>query len=125
MRVDEAVALAQSEIATVFARSAPPPDIILNEDTGKLGEILGPCPKCGRNVIRGKNAYGCIGYTEGCDFRIGLSICHRDVSKHEVMRLLATRSTATIRGFLSKRTGKRFDGKLVLNEKNEVVFSFR
>ena len=124
MSVDEAVSLAKGEIDAVFARSAPPPDVILNEDTGKLGEILGVCPKCGRNVIRGKNAYGCIGYTDGCDFRIGISICHREISKHEIMRLLATGSTATIRGFLSKKTGKRFDGRLVLNEQHEAVFSF-
>ena len=125
MSVDDAVGLAKVEIASVFARSAPPPEVVLNEDTGTLGEILGVCPRCGKNVIRGKSAYGCIGYTDGCDFRIGLSICHREISKHEIMRLLATGTTATIRGFLSKRTGKRFDGKLVLNDKCEVVFSFK
>ena len=85
---------------------------------------MGPCPKCGRNVIRGNNAYGCIGYKEGCDFRMGLSICHREISKHEVMRLLHTRTTLKIRGFLSKKTGKRFDGRLVLNGDGEVVFAF-
>ena len=124
MSVDDSVALAKAEIAEVFSRSAPPPNVILNEDTGTLGEIMGPCPKCGRNVIRGNNAYGCIGYKEGCDFRMGLSICHREISKHEVMRLLHTRTTFKIRGFLSKKTGKRFDGRLVLNESGEVVFAF-
>jgi hypothetical protein len=55
---------------------------------------------------------------------MGLSICHREISKHEVMRLLHTRTTLKIRGFLSKKTGKRFDGRLVLSESGEVVFAF-
>ncbi len=28
------------------------------------------CPKCGRRMLKGKTAFGCSGYKEGCDFRI-------------------------------------------------------
>ena len=88
----------------------------------RLGEILGVCPKCGRNVIRGKSAYGCIGYTEGCDFRIGLAICKKTIPIMEIRRLLATGSTVKLSGFISK-TGKTFRGKLVIKD-GAVVFSF-
>lgn len=33
-------------------------------------ESLGKCPRCGKPVIEGKNAYGCSGYKEGCTFTI-------------------------------------------------------
>lgn len=31
---------------------------------------VGSCPRCGRPIIRGRTAYGCSGYREGCDFRL-------------------------------------------------------
>ncbi|MCF0151089.1 MAG: hypothetical protein HUJ80_06750, partial [Firmicutes bacterium] len=33
-------------------------------------ESLGKCPRCGKPVIEGKNAYGCSGYKDGCTFTI-------------------------------------------------------
>ncbi len=29
----------------------------------------GLCPRCGKTIIKGKTAYGCSGWKEGCDFR--------------------------------------------------------
>ncbi len=122
MTIDESVDLAKSEISEVFTvgekNSAP----VQNVDTGKLGQIAGTCPICGKNVIRGKYNYGCIGYTEGCEFRIGVNICKRDIPIAEISRLLATGQTATLDGFISKKF-KRFKAKLVLN-KDKVEFKF-
>ena len=122
MTIDESVELAKREISEVFTlgekNSAPVRDV----DTGKLGQIAGACPICGKNVIRGKFNYGCIGYTDGCDFRIGVNICKRDIPINEISRLLATGETATMDGFISKKF-KRFKAKLVLNN-NKVEFKF-
>ena len=122
MTVNESVELAKDEISEVFTvgerNSAP----VQNVDTGKLGQIAGTCPLCGKNVIRGKYNYGCIGYTDGCEFRIGVNICKRDIPIVEISRLLATGQTATLDGFISKKF-KRFKAKLVLN-KDKVEFKF-
>ena len=122
MTVNESVELAKDEISEVFTvgerNSAP----VQNVDTGKLGQIAGICPLCGKNVIRGKYNYGCIGYTDGCEFRIGVNICKRDIPIVEISRLLATGQTATLDGFISKKF-KRFKAKLVLN-KDKVEFKF-
>ena len=91
-------------------------------DTGKLGQIVGVCPLCGRNVVRGKFNYGCMGYSDGCDFKMGVNICRRDIPISEAARLLATGSTALMTDFVSKN-GKRFKAKLVLKDR-EVTFSF-
>ena len=121
MTVDESVALAEREIATIFAdRQNNPP--MPKVDTGKLGQIVGTCPLCGKNVIRGKYNYGCMGYADGCTFKMGVRICRRDVPISEVARLLATGKTATLTDFVSKN-GKRFKAKLVFKD-GEVVFSF-
>ncbi|HBJ18312.1 MAG TPA: DNA topoisomerase III [Clostridiales bacterium] len=122
MSVDDSVKIAEDEIAEIFKSGAAQEASLGDLDTGKLGEIVGTCPLCGKSVIRGNNAYGCMGYKEGCTFRVGTSICHRPIPKSEVSRLLATGSTAWLRGFVSKN-GKSFEGKLVLKD-GEVKFSF-
>ena len=121
MTIDESVKLAEQEIALVFANkehNPPMPKV----DTGKLGQIVGECPLCSRNVIRGKFNYGCMGYSDGCNFKVGVNICKRDIPISEVARLLATGETALLTDFISKN-GKRFKAKLVYKD-GEVVFKF-
>ena len=119
--IDESVKMAENEIAEIFKSggSAPMPSLV---NTGTLGEIAGKCPLCGKNVIRGNKSYGCIGYKEGCEFRLGLTICKKTIPINEVARLLATGETAKMRGFISKN-GKSFDGKLALQD-GKAVFKF-
>ncbi len=123
MTVDESVKLCENEIAEIFKTGgADPLPKSAPIDTGEYGEILGKCPVCGKNVVRGKASYGCMGYGSGCEFRVGITICKKTVPKTEVMRLLATGSTAKMRGFISK-TGKSFEAKLVLKD-GAAVFDF-
>ena len=120
MSIADSVALAESEIAAVFENGKNQKPI--SADTGEYGQIAGVCPLCGKNVVRGKYNYGCMGYNDGCAFRIGLNICRRDIPFGEVSRLLATGSTAWLEGFISK-TGKRFGARLVIKD-GAAVFSF-
>ena len=123
MTVDDSVKLCQSEIAEIFRTGgADPLPKSAPIDTGEYGEILGKCPVCQKNVVRGKSSYGCMGYGGGCEFRVGITICKKTIPKTEVMRLLATGSTAKMRGFISK-TGKSFEAKLVLKD-GAAVFDF-
>ena len=64
-------------------------------DTGAYGEIVGACPVCGRNVVRGKYNFGCMGYSDGCKFKMGINICKRDIPIMEISRLLATKERTT------------------------------
>ena len=121
MSVNDSVKLAQSEIAEVFRaknESLNPAPV----NTGALGEIVGPCPICGKNVIRGKVSYGCMGYSEGCEFRIGTTICRRELPIIEARRLLTEGRTGILNGFVSKR-GTFFKGALIVKG-GEVVFDF-
>lgn len=121
MTVEDSVSLAEGEIAKVFA----PTKAALDTgpvDTGKYGEIVGQCPLCERNVVRGQNGYGCMGYKDGCDFRMGLNICKRDIPIIEVKRMFSEGRTARLGGFISKG-GKVFSGRLALKD-GKVVFDF-
>ena len=121
IKAADSVKLAEQEITEIF-RNGGTSTVAEKIDTGSLGEIVGPCPICGKNVIRGNYGYGCMGYKEGCEFRIGLTICKKTIPIGEIRRLLATGSTVELRGFISKN-GKTFRGKLVVKD-GAVVFNF-
>lgn len=49
---------------------------------------FGACPKCGKPVIKGKTAYGCSGWREGCDFRIPFENDGRTIDDSDAVKLL-------------------------------------
>ena len=122
MSVDESVSLAEKEIADVFEKKGDS-KIEDDTDTGFYGDIIGKCPVCGRDVIRGKFSYGCIGYKEGCTFKIGLSICKRPISVSNAKLLIENGKSSKIKGFTSKK-GTLFDAFLKMDENKKVVFDF-
>lgn len=120
MTVEQSVAVATTEIKGYFNSSVVP--IELDKDIGFFGDIVGVCPICGKEVKRFKFNYGCSGYKEGCGFKIGLSICGRNISVNHAKQLLTEGRTAKIQGFTSKN-GKSFDAVLKL-EDGRCVFDF-
>ena len=118
--VDDSVVLAEKEISDVFNKES-----MITEkevETGFYGDIVGICPVCGKNVIRNRFGYGCIGYKEGCTFKISGNICKRVISITNASLLLSTGYSTKIEGFISKG-GKEFSSYLKL-EDNKVVFDF-
>lgn len=120
MTVQDSVDLAKQEIAEVFDRPAAPPEEDI--DIGFFMEHVGQCPLCGKDIIRGKFGYGCMGYKEGCKFHVNMHICGRNIAVSNMRLLLETGKTAVIRGFVSKK-GKTFDAALKLDG-DRAVFDF-
>ncbi len=83
--------------------------------------VLGKCPRCGKDVIEGKNAYGCTGYEDGCKFTIWKKAKSGMMSKAKVTRgmvrtLLKSSWTEELRSDASgtpRPTGKRRTEKYV------------
>ncbi len=122
IEIKDSVEIAKEEIKKVFAKDAAPPE--RDKDTGFFGDTAGVCPLCGKEVKRNRFGYGCEGYKEGCIFKIGGTICQREISIANVKRLLETGKTYKIQGFISKKSGKSFDACLKLDEEKKVVFDF-
>ena len=123
LTIDESVNMAKDEISKYFL----PQDSVAIEDDidiGFFGEIIGTCPLCGSEIKRGKYGYGCMGYKEGCKFKINMSICNRTISKRNAQLLLESGKTSLIKGFISKKNGKAFDSYLSLKDGN-IVFEFK
>ena len=87
---------------------------------------LGKCPKCGAGVFEIGSSYACeqsTGPSRKCDFRTARTILQLAIEPAQLSRLLAEGKTELLHGFLSRKTGRKFDAFLVL-KKGEVGFEF-
>ena len=123
MSIVQSVDMAKDEISKYFSVTSDTP---LEDDTdmGFFGDYIGKCPLCGFDVKRGKYGYGCMGYKEGCNFRVNSFICGRVISKRNVALMLESGKTSLIRGFISPKNGKTFDAYLKLAE-GKTIFEFK
>lgn len=113
--VNDSVEIAKKEIAEVFNTSA-------ENETGVYGEKIGVCPLCGKDVVKGKFAYGCLGFKDGCEFRISFKILGTQIAKTQATKLLKTGVTDRLK-FTSKQ-GKDFESRLKLEKDGKIVFDF-
>ncbi len=120
LSVSDSVKIAKEEIASVFKVSDVPPET--DTYNGFFGDEIGECPLCGKTVIKGRYGYGCVGYKEGCNFRISGVICKRVISVSNAKLLLQNKVSSEIKGFTSK-AGKPFNARLAIDN-GKVVFKF-
>ena len=116
--IDDVVNEAKNEINDVFNYEKTN----IDKNIGFYMDKVGICPKCGKDVVRNRYGYGCLGYKNGCDFKINLTICKRIISKDNAIKLLKDKKTDVIENFISKND-KPFSARLKL-EDNNIVFDF-
>jgi DNA topoisomerase-3 len=76
---------------------------------------LGACPACKTgHILRGKTAFGCARFREGCQFRLPIEILGKKLSDPQVKALLAKGRTQLIKGFVTG-AGEKIDGALALD----------
>lgn len=79
------------------------------------------CPKCRKGtLLKGKTAYGCSRWQEGCGFRLPFTYGEKKISEKQLSRLLSKGSTVQLKGF--KIAGRKQDGHLRFNESYEILF---
>jgi len=118
--IDDSVKLVEKEISEVFEKKVA--SIETDTDYGFIGDVVGKCPVCGKDVSRTRFGYGCSGYRDGCKFAVNGVICGRIISVSNMKQLLSNGKTSKIEGFISKK-GTNFSAELKL-ENGKAVFNF-
>ena len=113
--IDDVVNLTEKEIKEVFDNKT--------NDTGLYMEKIGICPLCGKDIIKGKYNYGCLGYKDGCNFKLSFNICKKIITKDIAKDLIENKITNDINGFISKNN-KEFNARLKLEEDGKISFVF-
>ncbi|MGC3961298.1 MAG: DNA topoisomerase III [Verrucomicrobiota bacterium] len=92
--------------------------------TGK--ESLGKCPACGGQVYDGGMNYVCenqAGVAKSCKFRTGKIILQQEISPEQVKKLLVEGKTDLLKGFVSKKTNRKFEAFLIVKD-GTTAFEF-
>lgn len=90
--------------------------------TNALTDLSGQsCLKCRKGkLLKGKTAYGCSRYQEGCNFRLPFSYSGKKISEKQLARLYAKGSTVNLKGF--KIDGKSEAGTLRFDASFDLHF---
>lgn len=96
------------------------------EQQAELDAQIGVCPICktGKIVDKGK-FYGCTNYkaTDPCTFSLPKKWSEKTLGKTAIKDLITKGTTTKLKGFKSKKTGKKFDAKLTIKE-GKLSFDF-
>jgi DNA topoisomerase-3 len=103
--------------ATASAAQKPASSVQKASTQAPAAAGLGLCPACKTgHVLRGKTAFGCARFREGCQFRLPIEILGKKLSDPQVKSLLAKGRTQLIKGFVTG-AGEKLDGALTLDAK--------
>ncbi len=87
----------------------------------RSGDVLSLCPKCAKgNILKGKNAYGCSRWKEGCDFRLPFIFMEKKLTDNQVKRLIEKKATTKLKGFVL--SGKKVEGVIKLSDSFTLEF---
>lgn len=77
------------------------------------------CPKCNQGkILKGKSAYGCSQYQEGCHFVVKFEQYGKALSDAQILALIGKSKTPTIKGLIVN--GEKKDAFLTLNKNFEI-----
>jgi len=113
------------------------PEFDFGNDQGKDGEAnapvdftgkepLGKCPACGGNVFDAGMNYVCekqAAPEKTCSFRSGKIILQQTIEPAQITKLLATGKTDLLKGFVSKKTNRKFEAFLIVKD-GKTAFEF-
>lgn len=83
------------------------------------------CPACEKGyIVSKKRIYGCTEYVNGCEFTLPKKLLDKSLPPTVIKTICEKKETNKIKGFKSKKSGKSFDCKLKLDNKNKIKFVF-
>lgn len=79
------------------------------------------CPKCKNGkMLKGKTAFGCSGFKNGCDFKVPFELMNKRLSDNQILTLIEKGKTPVIKGFGVGENRK--DGVLKLTSAFNIEF---
>ena len=86
----------------------------------KAEEIM-TCPQCQQGtMMKGKTAFGCNRFKEGCSFKISFEFGGKKLSDKQIQVLIQKKKTPSFKGFVIN--SKKVNGHLILNKEGVVEF---
>ena len=78
------------------------------------------CPKCKKgSLLKGKEAYGCSHWKDGCSFRLPFKVFEKKISDNQTKRLVDKGCTTNLKGFI--QNGIKVDGLVRFDDDFQLV----
>ena len=111
--VTELVTQVRNESAQRIAIASHAPVVQKNETT--------ECPKCKKGaMLKGKTAFGCSNYKNGCDFKVPFILMGKKLAESQITTLIEKGKTPVVKGF--ELNGAKKDGVLKLTSTFNIEF---
>jgi len=111
---EKKIAVAQDKPKTEKKKRAPREKIVVEELT---------CPKCKKaKLVKGKSAYGCADYRQGCKFIIPFTMMTKKLSSGQIKDLVTKGKTVKIKGFQTQSDSAKQNGFLKLTSDFNIEF---
>ena len=78
-----------------------------------------PCPRCGRPIVRGKSAWGCSGFREGCTVVVPFEVMGKRLTDNQTKALFTKGQTPVVRGL--DVGGRKVDGRIAFDSSFSLV----
>ncbi|PWJ42302.1 type IA DNA topoisomerase [Sediminitomix flava] len=102
--------------ASVILNDNFSPELTIQEDAPLI------CPKCGiGKLLKGKAAYGCSQWKEGCNFKVPFTFFNKTLSENQLKQLIQKGQTPLIKGF-DKGDGQKINAKIILDPNKTPQF---
>ena len=80
------------------------------------------CPKCNANLARFERGYRCM--DKKCNYVLWNRFGGRQLTYEQMIMLLTEKRTDVIKGFISKKSGKKYAARIVMENGGALKFDF-
>ncbi len=81
------------------------------------------CPACGKLLIHFERGYKCVD-EENCNYVLWDQFGGKPLTEELMKTILIEKKTDIIKGFISRKNGKRFSARIVMGDKGMLRFEF-
>ncbi|ELG9113819.1 topoisomerase C-terminal repeat-containing protein, partial [Salmonella enterica] len=64
-------------------------------------------------------------FCTGCEFKIWAEVAGKKLTQNQVETLIKNGKTGELKGFISNKTGKKFDAAIILQDKSSGKLGFK
>ncbi len=117
------------KISFLFDNAKDEQEESIEKDMIKSAPVVSDCPVCDGAIHQTDLSFICaknkrISDTGSCNFRITRKLLDKEIPLEEFKKLVSEKKTGLIKGFVSRRTKRRFDANLLLKDNGSIGFEF-
>ena len=118
----------QYKISFLFDNKRDENEESIEKELINSAPVIVECPLCDGKIHQTELSFICSNNkrvsSNDCNFRITRKILDKEVPVEELKNLVSEKKTGLIKGFISRKTKRRFEANLILKKNGSIGFEF-